>query len=238
VDPLGLWGWNPISDAERAAGDIHHDADDVGHFLKDPNRWRAEADYLAGVGNAVVSTVTLGHVHIAAPYCGYGIASDIGNAVGLVALTLLSGGAGEAADVATGAKTVEEVEAEGQSADHLADTEQVTSILQGHVDNAVAQYESGEIGMSEAQAARKVTNPRLEPAFRGQVIDAAAKQAILSDPALEGLYVTRSGEFGPDISDPISDRWWDITTPGQWGAHVARYSDPFGSGIPLFTGAG
>ena len=67
------------------------------------------------------------------------------------------------------------------------------------------------------------------------MIDSAAKQAILSDPSLDGLYVTRAGEFGPDIGDPITGRWWDITTPGQWAAHVAQYGDPFGTGIPLYT---
>ena len=49
----------------------------------------------------------------------------------------------------------------------------MTAQLQGHVDTAVAQYRSGEIGMSEAQAARAATNLGLEDAFLGSVIDVA-----------------------------------------------------------------
>jgi hypothetical protein len=117
TDPLGLWSLNPVSDVEQAAGDVHHDADDVGHFLKDPNRWRAEADYAAGIGNAIASTVTLGHVHISAPYCGYELASDVGGVIG-TGLTLVLGGAvGEGLKVVQGAETLEEAEATVQAAE-------------------------------------------------------------------------------------------------------------------------
>ena len=81
------------------------------------NGLKAVADYGAGFGNAVVSTVTLGHVHIAPPYCGFGWASDVGMGYGYVALAVLGGGAGGAEEVSDGAATVEEVEAEGQAAD-------------------------------------------------------------------------------------------------------------------------
>ena len=75
----------------------------------------------------------------------------------------------------------------------------------------------------------------LYAAFRGQRIDATAKDAISSDPDLAGLYVTRSGEFGPDISDPARGRWWDITTPRSWDKHVNLYKKPFGFGTLLST---
>jgi len=81
------------------------------------NGLKAVADYGAGIGNAAVSTVTLGHVHVAPPYCGFGWASDVGMGYGYVALAVLGGGAGGAAEVSDGAATVEEVEAEGQAAD-------------------------------------------------------------------------------------------------------------------------
>ena len=79
------------------------------------NGLKALADYGAGIGNAAVSTVTLGHVHVAPPYCGFGWASDVGMGYGFVALTLLSGGSGGAAEVSDGAATIEEIEAEGQT---------------------------------------------------------------------------------------------------------------------------
>jgi RHS repeat-associated protein len=75
------------------------------------NGLKAVADYGAAIGNVVTSTVTLGHVQITAPYCGFGWASDVGTGFGYVALAALTGGAGGAADVATGAETVEEAEA-------------------------------------------------------------------------------------------------------------------------------
>ena len=86
------------------------------------NGLKAVADYGAGFGNAVVSTVTLGHVHVAPPYCGFGWASDVGMGYGFVALTLLSGGSGGAGEVADGAETVEEVEA-GAQASSAAESE-------------------------------------------------------------------------------------------------------------------
>ncbi len=70
---------------------------------------------------------------------------------------------------------------------------------------------------------------------RGRVIHKVVKDAVRDDPALEGLYTTRSGEFGPDFSDPATGRWWDVTTPEQWPAHEAKYNDPFGQGTQLPT---
>ncbi len=88
------------------------------------NGLKAVADYGAGIGNVVVSTATLGHVQIAAPYCGFGWASDTGTIFGTLAIGILGGGAGAADEVATGAKTVEEVEAEATEADAGATSSQ------------------------------------------------------------------------------------------------------------------
>jgi len=127
----------------------------------------------------------------------------------------------------------------------LDDPEAVTERLQSHVDNAAQRFESGELKLTTRQAkALQRVGARgdddrwqaLYAAFRGQRIDAAAKEAILKDPELEGLYVTRSGEFGPDISDPATSRWWDITTERAWQRHVDLYRKPFGFGTLLSTG--
>jgi hypothetical protein len=97
VDPNGL-DCGPFSFAcsayDATAGGVKTAATDTGHFLSDPNRWRNEANYLAGVGNGIVSTVTFGQVHISEPYCGelgwtYGLGTGIG-----VAGTVVGGGAG------------------------------------------------------------------------------------------------------------------------------------------------
>ena len=55
----------------------------------------------------------------------------------------------------------------------------MTARLQSHVDAAVADYESGAISMSPNQARAAALNPNLEPAYRGSVIDQAAKARIV-----------------------------------------------------------
>jgi RHS repeat-associated protein len=113
--------------------------------------------------------------------------------------------------------------------------------LQAYADAAASKFESGDIGLSPAQARAAAANPSLQPAFRGQVIDAAVKQAAANDPKLGSLYITRSGEFGPDFLDlnsvPGTPRWYDVTTQDNWLAHVTRYAD-FGQGTGIFYGGG
>jgi hypothetical protein len=99
---------------DSAAGGVKTAATDTGHILSDPNRWRNEANYLAGVGNGIVSTVTFGQVHISEPYCGelswtYGLGTGIG-----VAGTVVGGGAAVGALTSAG-------EAGGESIDIAED---------------------------------------------------------------------------------------------------------------------
>ena len=108
-----------------------------------------------------------------------------------------------------------------------------TARLQGHVDAAVADYESGAIGMSPNQARAAAVNPNLEPAYRGSVIDQAAKTRIVADPGLD-VSVTPNFQFGPDVYN-TNGNWWDMTTPGQWEAHVDKYTPGFGTGTILRT---
>ena len=96
-------------------------------------------------------------------------------------------------------------------------------------------WESGAIRMSARQARAVGRNPNLEQTYRGQVIDSAVKNGVRGDSDLSHLWVSRSGEFGPDFHDIGTNTWWDVTTPGQWSNHVNSYTDPFGSGIGLFT---
>lgn len=116
------------------------------------------------------------------------------------------------------------------------DIASITTRLQSHVDAAVQLYDNGTIGMSRGQIRRLATDPGLEDAFRGQVIDKYVKDAVRNDPSLNNLlWVSRPGEFGPDFHDVKTNTWWDVTTPGQWGRHVRLYSNPFGDGIGLMT---
>jgi RHS repeat-associated protein len=121
-----------------------------------------------------------------------------------------------------------------------AEADATTAALQEHLAGAVARFNAE--GLTEAQKAALVDNPGLKAAFQGQRIDTFFKESLNnaiesgSDPRLANLYVTRSGEFGPDVFDLGSmNRWWDVTTEGSWAAHVTRYAGFPGTGIPLFT---
>ena len=110
-----------------------------------------------------------------------------------------------------------------------------TARLQAHVDQAAGDYASGAIRMSAKQARAVGRNPNLAQTYRGQVIDSAVKDAVRGDSDLGHLWISRSGEFGPDFHDIVKNTWWDVTTPGQWLKHVNSFTEPFGSGIGVFT---
>lgn len=100
------------------------------------------------------------------------------------------------------------------------------------MDNAIARFNAE--GFTEAQAEALVKNPELEAAFRGDRIDAFFKETVGQDPALQHLELTPRFKFGPDVFDPATQRWWDVTTPAQWEAHTQKYW-LFGDGTPLLT---
>jgi hypothetical protein len=105
------------------------------------------------------------------------------------------------------------------------------AILQEHLDSALARFESE--GLTNAQARRVALNPNLEAAFRGERIDTFFKESVAADPRLQHLEITPRFEAGPDVYDAESGQWWDVTTSGQWGAHVRLYSTQYGTGTPL-----
>jgi RHS repeat-associated protein len=161
----------------------------------------------------------------------WGLTATVGFAAATIGALVLSGGldafflpeelAGETAAV--------------EGIDGAGLVSETTARLSSHVGQAVQDYADGTIGMSRAQVAAVARNPGLEPAFRGQVIDSAAKNAVRADTDLAHLWVARSGEFGPDFFDLDSNNWWDITTQGEFQNHLDQYTDPFGTGIGLFT---
>ena len=129
VDPLGLCSSNGIflvpGACDYASKSWVSQAESTlksqeGGGFSITNGLKAVADYGAAIGSVVTSTVTLGHVKISAPYCGFGWASDVGTGFGYVALAALTGGSGGAAEVADGAETVEEAEAGAQAAEEEA----------------------------------------------------------------------------------------------------------------------
>ncbi len=74
----------------------------------------------------------------------------------------------------------------------------------------------------------------MEGLFTGERIDTFFKESVAADPLLGNLQTTPRFQFGPDVYDPAAGTWWDVTTPGQWGMHVRKYTPMFGQGSPLF----
>jgi RHS repeat-associated protein len=105
-------------------------------------------------------------------------------------------------------------------------------LLREHLQIAVARFDVE--GYTARQAASIVDNPNLAAPHRGTQIDTFFKESVSLDSRLNHLEVTPRFKFGPDVFDPASKRWWDVTTPGQWDSHTGKYS-LFGDGTPLFT---
>jgi hypothetical protein len=68
---------------------------------------------------------------------------------------------------------------------------------------------------------------------RGERVHAAFKVSAALSPALTELTLFTPGVKEPDIQTPVdsmSGQWWaDITTEGEWSAHVKKYSADFGN---------
>jgi RHS repeat-associated protein len=107
-----------------------------------------------------------------------------------------------------------------------------TALLGGHLDGALSRLANE--GLTPAQEAALADNPGLKAAFEGERLDTFFKESVSTDPALSHLEITGRFKFGPDVYDPATGRWWDVTTPGQWSSHVTKYSGNFGVGTPLF----
>ncbi|WP_339505611.1 RHS repeat domain-containing protein, partial [Pseudomonas sp. RL_105y_Pfl2_101] len=78
-------------------------------------------------------------------------------------------------------------------------------------------YDRGDFGQARSRYRRYV----------GQRIDAEFKRRVLADPSLAHLNVAKSGQRLPDVYDPKSKSWWDLTTKADWkkGTHQRRYGD-------------
>jgi hypothetical protein len=108
-------------------------------------------------------------------------------------------------------------------------TNAVTNKLKNITEDATA---NASLTAPQAQAA--LSNPNLANAFMGNQIDALFKAGVSDDWMLGFLKVTPRFTKGPDVCSPLLNTWWDVTTGGQWEGHVARYSQEFGQGIPIF----
>ncbi len=106
----------------------------------------------------------------------------------------------------------------------------VTQKLQDHVTTAAKEVDAlGDAAFTKKQLDAIKRNPNLRPMFRGNRIDVKARRAIERNPDLQHLKSNYTK--GADFVNPETAEWWDMTTPGQWLDHVARY----GTGGTLLT---
>jgi hypothetical protein len=117
------------------------------------------------------------------------------------------------------------------AADVANAAESDTALLQAHVEDTIARLDAE--GLAFAQERALVNNPNLQSAFEGERIDAFFRESVADDQALQHLELTPRGQFGPDVFNPETQEWWDVTTPRQWDAHAQEYW-LFGNGTPLF----
>jgi RHS repeat-associated protein len=117
-------------------------------------------------------------------------------------------------------------------ADATIAAEGETAILTRLKDQAVVRFNAE--GLTPAQQRLFIKDPSSFARLRGTQIDTFFKEAVDAHPDLQHLITTPRYKFGPDVFDPATQRWWDVTTPGKWGAHVEKYW-LFGDGKPLFT---
>jgi predicted nucleic acid-binding protein len=172
------------------------------------NGLKADADFFVSAGSAVVSTVTLGHVHISAPFCGFGWASDAGGIYGTIALLALGGGVGDAAEIGDGAETVDEVEAGSQAASSdsrvLLDTNAVIRF-----NDAQALIAEGEEPVVTQSVVDELADVAARKGFSGQlpagvgIIDDDDEGALLRSQVMQQLRGFGAAEQGIDVDAQV-----------------------------------
>lgn len=70
--------------------------------------------------------------------------------------------------------------------------------------------------------------------FRGSIIDTATKARAARTWGLRSLISPGRFQYGPDFWNPRTMRAWDMTTPGQWAAHMVQYITNPPAGRPVW----
>jgi RHS repeat-associated protein len=146
---------------------------------------------------------------------------SLGESLGHLGLDIL--GSGLFKSLSGGARAVETIGAEAKAGKALGSgAEDVTSILQSHVTAASKRVDAqGDDAFTAKQLEAIQKNSNLRPMYRGNRIDVLARKSILTDTELPILKSNYSK--GADFVDPVTGKWWDMTTKAQWNSHVNKY---------------
>ncbi|MFI5889955.1 DNRLRE domain-containing protein [Actinoplanes sp. NPDC051513] len=111
----------------------------------------------------------------------------------------------------------------------------ITNRLEKIFNRTVADVDAGRVPLNRWERNQQAAMPR---AARGNAIDRVTKERVARDRYLRTrVFMARNWppEPLPDFFNPHLNTWWDMTTPGQWAAHVGLYTGRFGTGIHLNT---
>jgi len=85
----------------------------------------------------------------------------------------------------------------------------------------------GQQAYSPDELKAMARNKNLAAPFHGTAIHEEFFPLVDADPKLSHLQTAVSGQKMPDVVNPQTGQWWDLTTTGAWQAHLRKY-------IPLF----
>ncbi len=102
--------------------------------------------------------------------------------------------------------------------------------LQSLANQAVEEITAlGDRAYSRPQLRAMENYPNMRPLFRGWVIHDRFTTLLRADPELSYLEVAKPFQMMPDVRNPISGTWWDLTTAGDWMKHLLKYTGIYGS---------
>lgn len=96
--------------------------------------------------------------------------------------------------------------------------------------------EAAQNGDPVKQARHEMIASKKERMYMGTQVDTLFKRKVDADPELSHLSTTPRGKFGPDVYDPKTNEYWDLTTENDWerGTHQKKYDEKFGKGTGIF----
>jgi RHS repeat-associated protein len=122
----------------------------------------------------------------------------------------------------------------------IGEPDPIAAKIRDYTNQALREFESGEIGFSEEQLEAIATskNPvATEAATRGRILDARVKALVANDEGMTQLYPAQNGEYGPDWVNGgrrPNIGWYDLTsTMQEWIDHVVKYAPRYGPGIGI-----
>ncbi len=105
----------------------------------------------------------------------------------------------------------------------------INAQLQTLADEAVQTIDDmGDAAFTDAQREALINNPNLRQAYRGSAIDVLFKELIANDPMVQHLNTAPPFRFMPDVVDPNTGQWWDLTKPWLWQGHLDKYAPVYG----------